>query len=78
VRPFVRRYSVSVKQIWAGKAAQVAGKYAENAPLATVCCNSCRACVTTNLFALATSLAGAVAYGFVQFARRSRLVNPPS
>jgi hypothetical protein len=61
-----------VKQIWTGRAAQVAGKYGETAPV--VCCNACRTCVTTNLLALGTAAAGAVGYGVVRFARR--LVKP--
>jgi hypothetical protein len=59
-----------VKQIWTGRAAQVVGKYGENAPAAAVCCNACRTCVTTNLIALATGAAGAAGYGLVRFARR--------
>jgi hypothetical protein len=58
-----------VKQIWTGRAAQVVGKYGENAPVA-VCCNACRTCLTTNLLALATGAAGAAGYGLVRFARR--------
>ena len=52
-----------VKQIWTGRAAQLAGKYGENAPTAAVCCNACRTCATTNLvsFGLA-ALAGAGAF----------------
>ena len=69
----VLAYTGSVKQIWTGRAAQVVGKYGENAP-AAVCCNACRTCVTTNLLALATAAAGAVGYGIVRFARR--LVHP--
>jgi hypothetical protein len=42
-----------VKQIAAGRLAQAAGKYAENAPMATACCNVCRTCVTSNIIALA-------------------------
>jgi hypothetical protein len=41
-----------VKQIWASKPAQLAGKYGEHAPMATVCCNACRTCVTTNIVGL--------------------------
>jgi len=67
-------YTASVKQIWTGRAAQVVGKYGENAPTAAVCCNACRTCVTTNLLALATAAAGAAGYGVVRFARR--LVKP--
>jgi hypothetical protein len=51
-----------VKQIWTGRVAQAAGKYSEHAPMATVCCNACRTCVTTNLFALVVAaVVGAVA-----------------
>jgi hypothetical protein len=32
--------------------AEAAGKYSENAPMATVCCNACRTCVTTNIVGL--------------------------
>jgi hypothetical protein len=69
-----KAYTANVKQIWTGRAAQVVGKYGENAPTAAVCCNACRTCVTTNLLALATAAAGAVGYGVVRFARR--LVKP--
>ena len=62
-----------MKQIWVGRAAQVAGKYGENAPTAAVCCNACRTCLTTNLIGLATGLAGALGYGAVRLARRVRL-----
>ena len=37
----------SVKQIWTGKVTEVAVRYGEHAPMATVCCNACRACATT-------------------------------
>jgi hypothetical protein len=50
-----------VKQIWTGRMAQAAGKYGEMAPTATVCCNACRTCATTNLLSLA--IAGFVAAG---------------
>jgi len=50
-----------VKQIWTGRMAQAAGKYGEHAPIATVCCNACRTCVTTNIFGLA--LAGVAGAG---------------
>jgi hypothetical protein len=50
-----------MKQIWTGKLAQAAGKYGENAPMATVCCNACRTCVQTNLIGLA--LAGITGAG---------------
>jgi hypothetical protein len=67
-----------VKPIWTGRAAQVAARYGEYAPTATVCCNACRTCVTTNLLGLATAAAGVVGYGFVHAVRGVRLVNPRS
>ena len=33
--------------------AQTAAKYGDNAPMAAVCCNACRTCVTTNGISLA-------------------------
>ena len=42
-----------MKQFWTSRAAQTAGKYGEHAPMAAVCCNACRTCVTTNVFSLA-------------------------
>ena len=38
-----------MKEIWTGKAGQLATRYGEHAPTAAVCCNACRACVQTNL-----------------------------
>jgi hypothetical protein len=65
-----RLYNSSVKQIWTGRMAQAAGKYSEHAPMATVCCNACRTCVTTNVLAL---LMGAGATVGVFFARAVRI-----
>jgi homoaconitase/3-isopropylmalate dehydratase large subunit len=45
-----------VKKVWQGRALQVATRYGEQAPMATVCCNACRTCTTTNLLALATGM----------------------
>jgi hypothetical protein len=58
-----------MKQIWAGRLAQAAGKYGENAPTAAVCCNACRTCLTTNLIGLATAGVTAVGYAAARFAR---------
>jgi len=58
-----------MKQIWAGRLAQAAGKYGEDAPTAAVCCNACRTCVTTNLIGLATAGVMAVGYAAARFAR---------
>jgi len=45
-------YRSGVKQIAAGRMGQIVSKYSENAPTATVCCNACRTCVTTNTVAI--------------------------
>src|SRR5437763_7441989 len=49
-----------MKQIWTGPMAQAAGKYGENAPMATVCCNACRTCATTNIIGLAPGGCGRI------------------
>jgi len=66
------RYASTVRQIWTGRVAQVAGKYGEHAPTAAVCCNTCRTCVTTNLIGLATAAVGVVGFGALRFAKRLR------
>jgi len=50
-----------MKAVWQGKLTQTAARYGEHAPMAAVCCNACRTCATTNIFALA--LAGLVGSG---------------
>ena len=47
-----------MKTIWTGRVAEVAGKYGEHAPMATVCCNARRTCATTNIVGLAFAAAG--------------------
>ena len=47
--------------VWKGKLTQTAARYGEHAPMAAVCCNACRTCATTNVFALA--LAGVAGAG---------------
>ena len=64
------RYSGAVKPIWQGRAAQVVTKYGEQAPMAAVCCNACRNCVTTNVVGLATGALAAAGYAAVRFTRR--------
>jgi hypothetical protein len=59
-----------VKTIWTGRMAQAAGKYGENAPLASVCCNACRTCVTTNILGLVTAGIAGAGYAVANFARR--------
>ena len=54
--------------------AQAAAKYGEQAPMATVCCNTCRTCVSTNLIGLAIAGITAAGVGVTGLARR--LVKP--
>jgi hypothetical protein len=55
-----------VKEIWSGRAAQAAQRYGEHAPMAAVCCNACRTCVSANIVGVLSAAAFAVA----SFARR--------
>lgn len=50
--------------------AQAAGKYSESAPMATVCCNACRTCVTTNVLTVAMAGIAGAGYTVANFARR--------
>jgi hypothetical protein len=50
--------------------AQAAGKYGENAPMAAVCCNACRTCVTTNIVGIVTGGLAWIGYGLAGLARR--------
>jgi hypothetical protein len=59
-----------VKQIWQGRALQVAAKYGDQAPMAAVCCNACRTCTTTNLLALATGAGLGAVYAVARFGKR--------
>jgi hypothetical protein len=68
--PDLGAYTESVKEIWTGRIAQAAGRYGEHAPAATVCCNACRTCVTTNLVALVTGAAAAAVLSVGRLARR--------
>ena len=70
-----RLYDADMKQIWTGRVIQVAGKYGENAPMATVCCNACRTCVTTNVIGVAMAGIAGAGYAVANFARR-RFVKP--
>jgi len=56
-----------MKEIWSARVGQAAAKYGEHAPTATVCCNACRTCVTTN----AVGIASAAALAVLAFARRT-------
>jgi hypothetical protein len=50
--------------------AQAAGKYGENAPMAAVCCNACRTCVTTNIVGVVTAAFASAGYAVANFTRR--------
>jgi hypothetical protein len=58
-----------VKQIWVGRAAEAASRYGENAPMAAVCCNACRTCVTSNLLGLLAAGAAAIVGALRRVAR---------
>jgi hypothetical protein len=58
------------KAVWQGRMIDVAAKYGDQAPMATVCCNACRTCTTTNLLALATGAGLGAVYAVGRFARR--------
>jgi homoaconitase/3-isopropylmalate dehydratase large subunit len=64
------RPNSTVKQIWQGRAMQVAARYGDQAPMAAVCCNACRTCTTTNLLALATGMGLAALYAAGRFGKR--------
>jgi hypothetical protein len=55
-----------VKTIWTGRMAQASAKYGENVPMAAVCCNACRTCVTTNIVAALTTAIAGVGYAVVR------------
>jgi hypothetical protein len=59
-----------VKTFWTGRVAQAAGKYGENAPMAAVCCNACRTCVTTNVLAVVTAGIAGSGYAVTNLVRR--------
>jgi hypothetical protein len=59
-----------VKQIASGRIGQVATKYADQAPMATVCCNACRTCVTTNIVGVVMAAAAASDVGIRRLFRR--------
>lgn len=57
--------------------AEAAGKYGENAPMAAVCCNACRTCVTTNVLGVAMAGIAGAGYAVAGFVRR-RFSGKPS
>ena len=61
----------SVKQIASGRIGQVAAHYGEHAPMATVCCNACRTCVTSNIIGVAMAALTATGVSVSRLLRRS-------
>lgn len=59
-----------MKQIWTGRLTQTAARYGEHAPMATVCCNACRTCTTTNVLTLAMGAGLGAVYAAGRLARR--------
>ncbi|HEY8646982.1 MAG TPA: hypothetical protein VIL77_14015 [Gaiellaceae bacterium] len=59
-----------MKQFATLRLAQTASKVGEQAPLATVCCNACRTCVTTNLLTLAMAGITGAGVAVTRFVRR--------
>jgi hypothetical protein len=59
-----------MQQFWTGRVAQATAKYGENAPMAAVCCNACRTCVTTNILGVAMAGIAGSGYAAVRLARR--------
>jgi hypothetical protein len=59
-----------MKQIWTGRIVQAGAKYGEQAPMAAVCCNACRTCVTTNALSVVFAAVGGAGYARANFARR--------
>jgi hypothetical protein len=48
----------------------VVNRAVEHAPMATVCCNVCRTCTTSNVLGLLFAGAGGLALGLRRLARR--------
>jgi hypothetical protein len=61
-----------MKEIWRSRVGQAAGKYADNAPLATACCNVCRTCMTTNAVGFVIAAAGSVGVALAKLTRRHK------
>ena len=60
-----------MKTIWTSRLYEGAAKYCEQAPMAAVCCNACRACATTNALALASGAVLAALASVGRLARRA-------
>ena len=52
-----------MKAVWQGRVIQATSRYGEHAPMAAVCCNACRSCVSTNAAGLVLASVGGAAFG---------------
>lgn len=59
-----------MRTIATGRLAQTAAKYGEHAPMATVCCNACRTCVTTNIVGIAAAVVAGAGLAVTSAVRR--------
>jgi hypothetical protein len=59
-----------LKQIWQGRALEMATRYGDSAPVVTTCCNACRTCATTSIATLALGALAAAGAGLTRFAKR--------
>ena len=59
-----------MKQALQGRMLDLTQRYGEQAPMATVCCNACRTCATTNIVALVAATGLGALYATGRFARR--------
>jgi hypothetical protein len=59
-----------MKQFATLRLAQTAAKVGEQAPLATTCCNACRACMTANVLTIVTAAVAGAGLGVGRVVRR--------
>jgi hypothetical protein len=63
-------YAEIVKQIATLRMTQAATKLGDQAPMAAVCCNACRTCVTTNIVGIAMAAVAGSAVAVKRLFRR--------
>ena len=61
-----------MRAVWQGRLVQATSKYGEHAPMAAVCCNSCRTCATTNLASLGLAAVAGIGALITRSNRRGR------
>ncbi|HEY7732481.1 MAG TPA: hypothetical protein VH950_16490 [Gaiellaceae bacterium] len=59
-----------MKAAWQGRLGQTAARYGEHAPMAGVCCNACRTCVSTNVLSLGLAAVLGAGAAAVKLSRR--------